>query len=158
MLAASFAKCADIAAGSLPFIVDLWGRNGRWQNGNTDVGSCRSGRIRTKVLYRDFKTTDVALEARADLLNSLPMILDDTSKVSARYVTTLKGLCMTCALEKGKSRSNKELGMNRENKWRNAILTNGERPLSSYVTQGGAINRILEVECGENIYCDPRQR
>ena len=46
--------------------------------------------------------------------------------------------------------------MNRENRWRNAILTNGERPLNSYVTQGGAINRILEVECGEKVYRDPQ--
>lgn len=90
------------------------------------------------------------------LLNSLPMILDDTSKVSARIRDNFEGIVYDLCSGKGKSRSNKELGMNRENKWRNAILTNGERPLSSYVTQGGAINRILEVECGENIYCDPQ--
>ena len=58
---------------------------------------------------------------------------------------------------KGKSRSNKELGINRENRWRNCILTNGERPLNSYVSQGGAINRILEVECKDNVYEDPQE-
>ena len=64
---------------------------------------------------------------------------------------------MTCVPERA-SRSNKELGMNRENRWKNAILTNGEKPLSSYVDQGGAINRILEVECGgEHIYQDPQK-
>ncbi len=46
--------------------------------------------------------------------------------------------------------------MNRENRWRCAILTNGERPLNWYVTQGGAINRILEVECGETVFQDPQ--
>lgn len=46
--------------------------------------------------------------------------------------------------------------MQRENRWRNVILTNGELPLSSYVSQGGAINRILEVECGEKVYSDPQ--
>ena len=54
-----------------------------------------------------------------------------------------------------KTRSNKDLGLNRENHWKNCILTNGERPLSSYVTQGGAINRILEIECGERLFDDP---
>lgn len=58
---------------------------------------------------------------------------------------------------KGKSRSNKELGINRENHWRNIIICNGERPLSSYVNQGGAINRILEIECGEKVYADPQK-
>lgn len=37
------------------------------------------------------------------------------------------------------------------------MICNGERPLSSYVNQGGAINRILEVECGEKIYQDPQK-
>lgn len=37
------------------------------------------------------------------------------------------------------------------------ILTNGERPLNSYVSQGGAINRILEVECKDNVYADPQE-
>lgn len=58
---------------------------------------------------------------------------------------------------KGKSRSNKELGIHRENRWRNAILTNGERPLVSYVAQGGAVNRILEIECGEKVYQEPQR-
>lgn len=58
---------------------------------------------------------------------------------------------------KGKSRSNKELGLNRESHWRNCILTNGERPLNSYVSQGGAINRILELECKEKVFEDPQK-
>lgn len=35
-------------------------------------------------------------------------------------------------------------------------MTNGEHPLSSYVSQGGAINRILEMECTEDIFEDPQ--
>lgn len=29
--------------------------------------------------------------------------------------------------------------------------------MTSYVTQGGAINRILELECGEKVYSDPQE-
>ena len=103
----------------------------------------------------DFKTTDVALEAKADVLNNLPMILDDTSKTSSRIRDNFEGVVYDLCSGKGKSRSNKDLGINRENRWKNCILTNGERPLNSYVSQGGAMNRILEVECGENVYADP---
>lgn len=105
----------------------------------------------------DFKTTDVALEAKADMLNHLPLILDDTSKTSAKIRDNFESVVYDLCSGKGKSRSNKELGINRENHWCNAILTNGERPLSSYVNQGGAINRILEVECKEKVYQDPRR-
>ena len=103
----------------------------------------------------DFKSTDVALEAKADMLNNLPMLLDDTSKTSARIRDNFEGVVYDLCSGKGKSRSNKDLGINRENRWRNVIICNGERPLSAYVEQGGAINRIIEVECGEKVFQDP---
>ena len=85
------------------------------------------------------------------------MVLDDTSKTSSRIRDNFEGFVYDLCSGKGKSRSNKELGMNRENRWKNCILTNGERPLNSYVSQGGAMNRILEVECGEGVYKNPQK-
>lgn len=155
-LAASFASILVGKLGVLPFIVDLWGQ--------TEGGKSVSMMLATSVWANpsdnqyigDFKTTDVQLEIRADLLNHLPMMLDDTSKVSARIRDNFEGVVYDLCSGKGKSRSNKDLGIRRENRWKNTILTNGERPLSSYVSQGGAINRILEIECGENVYQDPQ--
>lgn len=156
MLAAAFASVLIGPLGALPFFVDLWGET---EGGKsvTLMLACSVWASPDESRYiGDFKTTDVALEARADLLNNLPMMLDDTSKTSSRIRDNFEGIVYDLCSGKGKSRSNKELGMNRENRWRNAILTNGERPLNSYVTQGGAINRILEVECGEKVYRDPQ--
>lgn len=156
MLAAAFASVLIGPLGALPFFVDLWGET---EGGKsvTLMLACSVWASPDESRYiGDFKTTDVALEARADLLNNLPMMLDDTSRTSSRIRDNFEGIVYDLCSGKGKSRSNKELGMNRENRWRNAILTNGERPLNSYVTQGGAINRILEVECGEKVYRDPQ--
>lgn len=156
MMAAAFASVLIGPLGALPFFVDLWGET---EGGKsvTLMLACSVWASPDESRYiGDFKTTDVALEARADLLNNLPMMLDDTSKTSSRIRDNFEGIVYDLCSGKGKSRSNKELGMNRENRWRNAILTNGERPLNSYVTQGGAINRILEVECGEKVYRDPQ--
>lgn len=91
------------------------------------------------------------------MLNHLPMMLDDTSKTSARIRDNFEGIVYDLCSGKGKSRSNKDLGINRENRWKNCIITNGERPLNSYVSQGGAINRILELECSQKIYEDPQR-
>lgn len=157
MLAASFASVLVGPLGGLPFIVDLWGETEGGKTVTLMLAASVWADPDENNYIGDFKTTDVALEARADLLNSLPVILDDTSKVSARIRDNFEGIVYDLCSGKGKSRSNKELGMNRENKWRNAILTNGERPLSSYVVQGGAINRILEVECGDSVYRDPQE-
>lgn len=157
MLAASFASVLVAPLGGLPFIVDLWGE--------TEGGKTVTLMLAASVwadpdgnnYIGDFKSTDVALEARADVLNSLPLILDDTSKVSAKIRDNFEGIVYDLCSGKGKSRSNKDLGINRENRWRNAILTNGERPLTSYVSQGGAINRVLEVECGRKVFDDPHR-
>lgn len=104
---------------------------------------------------KDYKGTEVGLEAVCDLLNHLPLMLDDSSKKNRKIEDNFEGLVYDLCSGKGKTRSNKELGLNRESHWRNCILTNGERPLSSYVTQGGAINRILELECGPRVFNNP---
>lgn len=155
-LAASFASILVSRLGALPFIVDLWGE--------TEGGKSVSMMLAASVWANpdggqyigDFKTTDTQLEIRADLLNHLPMMLDDTSKTSSRIRDNFEGVVYDLCSGKGKSRSNKELGIRRENRWKNTIMTNGERPLSSYVSQGGAINRVLEIECREKVFQDPQ--
>lgn len=39
----------------------------------------------------------------------------------------------------------------------NVFICNGERPLNSYANQGGALNRIIEVECEPKIFENPRE-
>lgn len=156
MLAAAFASVLVEKAGALPFIVDLWGETEGGKTvalmlaasvwANPDIGQ----------YIGDFKTTDVQLEVKADLLNHLPLLLDDSSKTSSRIRDNFEGVVYDLCSGKGKSRSNKDLGIRRENRWKNVIITNGERPLSSYVSQGGAINRILEVECKDYVFWDPQ--
>lgn len=156
MLAAAFASPLIERLGVLPFMVDLWGETEGGKTVSLMLSASVWANPDESQYIGDFKTTDVALEAKADMLNNLPMLLDDTSKVSGRIRDNFEGVVYDLCSGKGKSRSNKDLGMNRENHWRNCIITNGERPLSSYVSQGGAINRILEVECQEHIYDDPQ--
>lgn len=157
MMAASFASVLVSLLGGLPFIVDLWGETEGGKTVSLMVATSIWANPDESAYIGDFKTTEVALEAKADMLNHLPMILDDTSKTSSRIRDNFEGIVYDMCSGKGKSRSNKELGINRENRWKNCILTNGERPLNSYVSQGGAINRILEVECGENVYENPQE-
>lgn len=157
LLAASFSSVLVQVLGGLPFFVDLWGETEGGKTVSLMVAASVWANPDESRYIGDFKTTDVALEAKADMLNHLPMLLDDTSKTSARIRDNFEGIVYDLCSGKGKSRSNKELGINRENRWRNVMICNGERPLSSYVNQGGAINRILEVECGEKIYQDPQK-
>lgn len=155
MMSASFASVLLKGLGLLPFIVDLWG--------DTEGGKTVTEMLAASIwadpgegkYIGDFKTTDVALEAKANALNSLPLILDDTSKVSKKIADNFEGFIYDIASGKGKSRSDKELGIRYENNWNLVALTTGEAPLSGYANQGGAINRILEVKCSTKLFDDP---
>lgn len=157
LLAASFASVLVGQIGALPFIVDLWGETEGGKTVALMLAASVWANPSDSQYIGDFKTTDVALETKCNLLNHLPLMLDDSSKVSARIRDNFEGVVYDLCSGKGKSRSNKELGIRRENNWKNVIITNGERPLSSYVSQGGAINRILEVECKDHVFKDPQE-
>ena len=157
MLAASFASVLIHQIGALPFFVDLWGETEGGKTVTLMLAASVWANPAESAYIGDFKTTDVALEAKANMLNHLPMILDDTSKKNRRIEENFEGVVYDLCSGKGKTRSNRDIGINAENHWNNCILTNGERPLTSYVNQGGAINRILEIECGEKVYADPQQ-
>lgn len=157
LLAASFASVLVYLVGGLPFIVDLWGETEGGKTISLMVAASVWADPDENAYIKDYKGTEVGLEATCDLLNHLPLILDDSSKKNRKIEDNFEGLVYDLCSGKGKTRSNKELGLNRECHWKNCILTNGERPLNSYVSQGGAINRILELECGEKVYKDPQE-
>jgi len=156
MLAASFASVLIHTIGALPFFVDLWGETEGGKTVTLMLAASVWANPAESAYIGDFKTTDVALEAKANMLNHFPMILDDTSKKNRRIEENFEGVVYDLCSGKGKTRSNRDIGINTECRWNNCILTNGERPLTSYVNQGGAINRILEIECGEKVYADPQ--
>lgn len=91
------------------------------------------------------------------MLNHLPMMLDDTSKISNKVRDNFESFVYNLCSGKGKSRSNKDLGIRKENRWQNCFMTNGEHPLTSYVHQGGAVNRVLEVECEKGMFENPQE-
>lgn len=157
-VAASFASILIEPLGSLPFIVDFHGETGGGKTvtlmlaasvwADPDVGG---------GFITNLKSTSVNLEARSDMLNNLPVLLDDTSHADRRIVENFESTIYDLCSGTGKGRSNKMLGTDRQRSWKNVIISNGEKPLSSYVSQGGAINRLLEIECNEDIFQDPKK-
>lgn len=158
MMAASFASVMIGYLDSLPFVADLWGET---EGGKTVTlmlaASIWANPAETKYIG-DFKTTPTAAEMKADMLNNLPVIMDDSSNTKKNEKFDFESSIYNWCNGKGKSRSNINLGINRENRWKCAFLTTGEKPLTSYVTSGGAINRVLELRCGrEAIYKNPQE-
>ena len=147
MLAASFASILIMKLNALPFFVDLWGLTGNGKSVTHMLAASVWANPAENKYIGNFKSSDVGLEVKADMLNNLPLILDDTSQKDKKIEENFERIVYDLCSGQGKTRSNKELGLSRENTWKLCILTNGEYPLQSYMNQGGAVNRILEVEC-----------
>lgn len=156
-LAASFASVLVAPLKGLPFFVDLWGGTEAGKSVALMLAASVWANPDENAFIGDYKSTETALEAKADMLNHLPMLLDDTSNQNRRLAENFESLVYVLCSGKGKTRSNKDIGINRESRWKNCIITNGEKPLTSYVNQGGAMNRILEVACDSYIFEDPRK-
>ena len=158
IVAASFAspllKFLNIAS----FIVDP---NGATEAGKTVLNMCATSvwACPDEGQYMgDFMTTDTELEVRCDMLNHLPLILDDTAKMKKAVKDNIESIVYNLCSGSGKKRSNKELGSERVRTWKNVIIVNGEQPLTSFISKAGAINRILEIGLnGERLFDSPSE-
>lgn len=149
MMAASFASVIIKMCNALPFFVHLHGQSEGGKTlclmlaasiwGNPSMESAFTG---------DFLSTQTAIEVRADMLNHLPYIMDDTAQVMEKYKGDFSTLIYTMCSGNGKDRSNRSLGLNRNYNWHCAFLTTGELPITKEYSQAGAANRVIEVEAG----------
>lgn len=134
---------------ALPFILNIYGDTGRGKTVCIMIAaSCWANPVE-KAYITDPKSTQTAIELRLDFLNSFPMLLDDMSQIKEKCSGDFTQLVYMLCSGKGKERANVSLGLNKPTSWRNAILTNYEYPLVTETMQGGAINRIIDVETQE---------
>lgn len=157
MLAAALASPLMPIIESLPFVVDFYGETGGGKTVLLMLGTSCYANPGKGMYIGDYQSTDVGFEVKENFLNNLPMVCDDTSKRSAYMEKHFEDIIYTATSGKGKTRSNRELGINRESTWCNVMITNGEKPITSYVSQGGAINRVLEIEVQTNIFPNPQR-
>ncbi|WP_333685399.1 DUF927 domain-containing protein, partial [Enterocloster lavalensis] len=115
MLAASFSSVLVQPLGGLTYFVDLWGDTEGGKSVATMVAASVWANPDESAYIKDYKGTETGLEAICDLLNHLPLILDDSSKKNRKIEDNFEGLVYDLCSGKGKTRSNKELGLNREN-------------------------------------------
>lgn len=150
-LAACFASVLAMPCDTLPFIVSLWGRTGIGKTVLLKVCASVWADPDEGRFISDPKATATAMEMRLDALNNLPMLMDDMAQIARRGDDYSELIYNWCS-KNGKSRSNKNLGLNKNTSWCNCTLTNGERPIVDEFTQGGAINRVIDIECNELMF------
>lgn len=155
MLAASFAAPIVPIIKKLNFIVHLWG--------GTEVGKTVAEMLAASVwadpnpgsdngYIQTFNGTQVAIELQSGFVNNLPLILDEFQLVKDKksFEQIVYMLCEGI----GKMRGAKTGGLQKTTTWRNCTLTSGETPISTDSSGGGAVNRMIEIECREKIFED----
>lgn len=149
VMAASFASVLLKVCGLLPFWVDIWGRTG---GGKSICGMLAASIWADPEIGKyiaKFDSTAAAFESKANFLNHLPMVIDDTAELRKRYKDDFSELIYRLASGEGKSRSNTRLGLSNKATWNNIIICSGESPIITDSLQGGAVNRVLEYETDE---------
>ncbi len=101
-----------------------------------------------------FNSTSVGQEMTATFLNSLPMCIDELQIQTSAGVKEFDKIIYQLTEGVGRTRGAKTGGLQKVNTWRNCMISNGEQPISSSNSGGGAVNRIIEFECSEKVYSD----
>lgn len=146
---ASLASVLIEPLNALPFIINIWGDTGRGKTLSSMFATSVWANPEEGVYMSDAKSTATALELRQDVLNNLPMFIDDMSQVKRKYDGDFSELVYMLCSGKGKDRANTSLGLNKSTTWKNTIITNYEYSLVTETMQGGAVNRIIDVECAD---------
>ena len=155
VLASSFASVLVEPLGGLPFFTHVWG--------GTEAGKTVGLMLAASVwanpalgsYIHTFNSTYVGQEMLAGFCNSLPLCMDELQCIKDRKDFDKLIYMLTEGI--GKGRGAKAGGLQRIQTWKNCILTTGEQPISTGASGGGAVNRIIEIDCkDEKLFREPR--
>ena len=152
MMAASFASVLLKILGKLNFMVHLWG--------GTESGKTVSLMLAASIwanpaedgYIQTFNGTQVAIELLEGFTNSMPLILDEFQLVKDKKM--FEGIVYMICEGIGRLRGKKTGGLQDTPTWKNCTLTSGESPITNASSGGGAVNRIIEIECRNKLFED----
>ena len=145
MLDASFASALVDPLGALPFIVHAWGGSGAGKTLGLLLAASVWAEPATGGFIKTFNSTGVGQELTAGFLNSMPFCLDELQVIKDRR--DFDQMIYTLTEGAGKTRGAKAGGVQTTVTWANAIITTGEMPITSASSGGGAVNRVINLDC-----------
>lgn len=156
ILAASFASVLLTPMDALPFIVHVWGGAGAGKTVGLMLAASVWAMPSTGEYIKTFNSTAVGLEFQAAFCGSLPFCLDELQCIKDQQNTFDKLIYMLCE-GVGRMRGTKFGGLQKTLTWRNCTISTGEQPITQNNSGGGAMNRVIELDCKEEkLFDDPR--
>lgn len=151
-MAASLAAVLVEPCGLLPFIVALWGETGGGKTVSLKLAASMWADPADGAYIADAKSTTISMELKLNALNSMPLMIDDFSQIKNQYDGDFSQFIYFLTAGSGKDRATANLALRGGTNWKNCTLANAERSLVAESTQGGAVNRVIEIEVENDIY------
>lgn len=147
MLAASFASPLVEKIGTLCFFVHLWGIES--ETGKTValmLAASVWGDPEIGAYPQTFNATQVGHEKTAAFLHNIPLCIDELQLNKDAHGRTRFDVYQL-AQGVGRTRGNRQGGIDRTPTWKLCILTTGETPIVNDSAGAGAYNRVIDIEC-----------
>lgn len=144
-MAASFASPIVELVGENPFVLHLWGGTGSGKTVSVLVAMSIWGNPKMGCLTRTMNMTKNSMLSTAAFLNSIPFAGDELQTIKSRW-QNYDDLIMqvTEGIDRGRMSYDK---LNETKSWRCAFLFSGEEPCVKFDSGGGAVNRVIQIEC-----------
>lgn len=157
VLAASFASVFVKPCNCLPFFVHLWGGSETGKSLSLVLAASVWANPEIGVYIQTFNATEVGKELGAAFCNSLPLIIDELQLVKDNRKDFDK-MIYQLSEGVGRTRGQKQGGLQKTPTWRNCIITTGEFPIISANSGEGAVNRTIEVDCHDTkLFDEPKK-
>ena len=154
VISASFASALLTPLDLQPFFLHLWGCTGLGKTVLLQLAASVWGDPAPGKLITTFNATATGLELTAAFLHDIPMLIDELQIASSAGKNDFQQLVYTLSEGVGRTRGAKDGGLRRQPTWRSVMITTGERPLSTELSGGGALNRCIEIELTEPVTKD----
>lgn len=150
VLAAAFASVLIAKVGALPFVLHLWGGTGTGKTVALKVAASIWGNPEKYMLTLNGTTN--ALMGTAALLHNLPLLADElqTIKIDTNFQNYDK-LIMQITEGKDRARLTQQSTLKEQKTWNNCFIFTGEEPITQSNSGGGTKNRVIELQCKEQI-------
>lgn len=148
-MAASFASPLIELIGALPFVLHLWGGTGSGKTVGLMTAMSIWGNPRMGGMTRTMNMTDNAMMTSAAMLRNLPFGGDELQTVKNTFGSYDKLIMrVTEGIDRGRMTYDK---VNETKTWCCAFLFTGEEPCTSDTSGGGAVNRVIDLECSGKV-------
>lgn len=152
-IAASLASVLIGPMHALPFILHLWGGTGAGKTVALKVAASIWGNPDEGKMVDTMNNTINYVMNKAGVLYSIPFFGDELQTIKGNY-GNYDSLIYRVTGQTNRGRLRADGSMGRRLSWQNSFLFTGEEPITQSNSGGGAINRVIELECTEKIIQD----